>query len=67
MNNPPKEIRPEAGKGKQTFLKVTGPTELMKFLIDQMPGKSRKAIKSLLAHNQISVDDKTTITIQSSP
>jgi 23S rRNA pseudouridine1911/1915/1917 synthase len=60
MNNPPKEMRPEAGKGKQTFLKVTGPTELMKFLIDQMPGKSRKAIKSLLAHNQISVDDKTT-------
>jgi 23S rRNA pseudouridine1911/1915/1917 synthase len=60
MNNPPKEIRPEAGKVKQIFLKVTGPTELMKFLIAQMPDKSRKTIKSLLAHNQISVDDKTT-------
>jgi 23S rRNA pseudouridine1911/1915/1917 synthase len=60
MNNPPKEIRPEEGKGKQTFLRVTGPTELMKFLMAQMPDKSRKTIKSLLAHNQVSVDDKIT-------
>jgi 23S rRNA pseudouridine1911/1915/1917 synthase len=60
MNNPPKELRPETGKGKQTFLKVTGPTELMKFLIAQMPDKTRKTIKSLLAHNQISVDNKIT-------
>ena len=60
MHNSPKEIRPETGKGKQTFLKVTGPTELMKFLMAQMPDKSRKTIKSLLAHNQISVDNKIT-------
>ena len=60
MHNPPKEIRPEAGKGRQTFLTVTGPTELMKFLMAQMPDKSRKTIKSLLSHNQISVDNKIT-------
>jgi 23S rRNA pseudouridine1911/1915/1917 synthase len=60
MHNPQKEIRLEAGKGKQTFLKVTEPIELMTFLMARMPDKSRKTIKSLLAHNQISVDNKIT-------
>jgi 23S rRNA pseudouridine1911/1915/1917 synthase len=60
MKNPPKEIKPETGKSKQSFLQVTEPTELMKFLMAQMPDKSRKTIKSLLAHNQISVDNKVT-------
>lgn len=48
------------GKGKQTFLKVTHDTELMKFLQDQLPDKSRNTIKSLLAHHQVSVDYKIT-------
>ena len=51
---------PRTAKGKQTFLKVTGDTELMKFLQDQLPDKSRNTIKSLLAHHQVSVDYKVT-------
>ena len=50
-----------SGKGKQqTFLKVAHDTELMKFLQDQLPDKSRNTIKSLLAHHQVSVDYKVT-------
>ena len=49
---------PRPGKGKQTFLKVTGDTELMKFLQEQLPDKSRNTIKSLLTHNQVYVDYK---------
>jgi 23S rRNA pseudouridine1911/1915/1917 synthase len=37
---------------------VSDPTELMKFLSTRMPDKSRKTIKSLLSHHQISVDHK---------
>jgi len=44
--------------GKQTFLKVTGDTELMKFLQDQLKDKSRSTIKSLLAHHQVYVDNQ---------
>lgn len=43
---------------KQTYLKVTEQTELMKFLLAQLPGKSRNNIKSLLAHGQISVENE---------
>jgi 23S rRNA pseudouridine1911/1915/1917 synthase len=50
--------RPAAGK--QTFLKVTDETELMKFLQDQLKDKSRNTIKSLLAHHQVYVDYKIT-------
>jgi 23S rRNA pseudouridine1911/1915/1917 synthase len=52
-------FRPKQEKEKQTFLKVTGQARLMEFLIDRMPDKSRKTVKSLLAHHQVSVDDKS--------
>ncbi len=59
-----KIIRNELGlkinKEKQTCLYVTEKTELLKFLITQMPDKGRNSIKSLLAHHQISVDNKVT-------
>jgi 23S rRNA pseudouridine1911/1915/1917 synthase len=60
MHKPPNEIRPEKGKGRQIFLTVTEPTELMILLMSKMPDKGRKTIKSLLAHNQVSVDNKIT-------
>ncbi len=43
---------------KQTFLKVRQEAELMNFLQDRLQGKSRKGIKSLLSHSQVSVNDK---------
>jgi len=45
---------------KEVALKVTGSTELMKFLIEKFPEKSRTAIKSMLAHKQITVGDMVT-------
>jgi 23S rRNA pseudouridine1911/1915/1917 synthase len=60
MYKKPKGRSPESSRTKQTFLQVSEPAELMKFLIAQLPGKSRKTVKSLLAHNQVSVDYKTT-------
>jgi len=42
-------------KGKLTQLTVKKPAPLMQFLIEQLPGKSRTTVKSLLAHRQISV------------
>jgi len=48
----------EKEKGKHTYTEVTEPTELMKFLIQKLPAKSRKDIKSLLAHGQISVNNQ---------
>jgi len=56
MNIPNGKIKHKSGKEKHTCLEVTEPAELMKFLIDNIPTKSRKDIKSLLAHRQISVD-----------
>lgn len=41
---------------KETYLKVTEETELLKFLLAQLPGKGRNNIKSLLAHGQIAVE-----------
>ena len=41
-------------------LTVTEPTELMKFMIEKMPEKSRVTIKSFLAHRQVSVNSKVT-------
>jgi len=40
---------------KQTQLLVTEPSELLKFLIRHLPGKSRNSVKSLLAHRQVMV------------
>jgi 23S rRNA pseudouridine1911/1915/1917 synthase len=60
MHRKPRGRSPESSKTKQTFLQVAEPAELMKFLMAQLPGKSRTAVKSLLAHNQVSVDYKTT-------
>lgn len=41
---------------KDTILKVTEDTELMKFLIEQFPSKSRNNIKSLLSNEQIIIN-----------
>ncbi len=56
MPGPRNDVRKKAAK--QTLLKVTEPAELMQFLIAALPEKSRSTIKSLLAHHQVSVDDK---------
>ncbi|MGD0821769.1 MAG: RluA family pseudouridine synthase [Desulfomonilia bacterium] len=53
-------LKPAGGKVKQTFFTVVEPAELMNYLLDQMPDKSRKTIKSLLAHHQVSVDYRVT-------
>jgi 23S rRNA pseudouridine1911/1915/1917 synthase len=45
-------------KPKDIIYTVNEPSELMKFLIGQMPDKSRTTIKSFLSHRQISVDDQ---------
>ncbi len=47
-------------KLKEIAVKVTEASELMKFLIEKFPEKNRTAIKSLLAHKQICVDDMVT-------
>lgn len=54
----PSKLKTKPEKEKQTCLEVTEPAELMKFLMAELPTKSRKDIKSLLAHRQISVDDE---------
>ncbi|HZK53147.1 MAG TPA: RluA family pseudouridine synthase [Desulfosporosinus sp.] len=56
MNKPTNKLTYKTGKDKQTFLEVTDPAELMKFLQGALPSKSRSDIKSLLTHHQISVD-----------
>ncbi len=45
-------------QARQTQLLVSEPGELMKFLIQKMPNKSRNNIKSLLAHGQVLVDEQ---------
>ena len=47
-------------KPKETRLKVNEPAELMTFLLAKMGGMSRNAIKSLLAHRQVMVNEKIT-------
>jgi len=44
---------------KVTQLSVTKPARLMEFLIEQLKGKSRTTIKSLLAHRQVTVGTHT--------
>jgi len=46
-------------KAKVTQLTVSKPTRLMEFLIEQLKGKSRTTVKSLLAHRQVSVGTHT--------
>ena len=58
MHVPGNKLRTKPGKEKQTYLEVTEQDELMKFLLVQLPNKSRNDIKSLLAHRQISVDNE---------
>lgn len=45
---------------KLTRLTVKDETQLMDFLLAKMGGMSRSSVKSLLAHRQISVNDKIT-------
>ena len=52
------EFRPN--KLKEIALKVSESTELMKFLIEKFPEKSRTTIKAILAHKQVTVDDMIT-------
>lgn len=60
MKYPDKKSTFQPEKLKEVALKVTGPSELLKFLIEKFPEKSRSTIKSILAHKQISVDDMVT-------
>ena len=43
---------------QKNIFKVSKPSKLMEFLIENMPEKSRKAVKSLLSHKMISVDGR---------
>lgn len=45
-------------KSKKTTLKATIDTELMTFLIENLEGKSKNNIKSLLLHRQVSINNK---------
>jgi len=60
MKYPQKKSEFQPNKVKEIALKVSEPTELMKFLIEKFPEKSRTTIKSLLAHKQITVGDMVT-------
>lgn len=51
-------MRAKTEKDKKIVLQVTEPNELMKFLISELPGKSRNNIKSLLAHGQILLEQE---------
>ena len=60
MKYPQKKSGFSPVKLKEIVFKVTQPTELMKFLIEKFPEKSRTTIKSMLAHKQITVDEMVT-------
>lgn len=60
MKYPQKKTEFSAIKLKEVALKVSEATELMKFLIEKFPEKSRTTIKSMLAHKQITVDEMVT-------
>src|SRR5579875_235227 len=45
-------------QSKVTQLVVQEPTELMKFLMEQLPAKGRNKVKSLLTHRQVSVGER---------
>jgi len=48
------------GSGDVDQIKVDKKTELLKFLFEWMPGKSRTTIKSYLSHNQVGVNGSLT-------
>ncbi len=50
-----KSSGPDKGSPKQFYLEVKENSELLKFLIEQLKGKSRTTVKALLAHRQVSV------------
>ncbi len=52
MNISPKGSRAKADK--RTSLKATEQSELLQFLLTQLPSKSHNNIKSLLARHQVS-------------
>ena len=60
MKYPQKKSEFSSVKLKEVALKVSEATELMKFLIEKFPEKSRTTIKSMLAHKQITVDEMVT-------
>jgi 23S rRNA pseudouridine1911/1915/1917 synthase len=60
MKYPQKKTTFQPNKLKEIAVKVTESSELMKFLIEKFPEKSRTTIKSMLAHKQIGVDDMIT-------
>jgi 23S rRNA pseudouridine1911/1915/1917 synthase len=60
MKYPLKKAEFSPNKLKEVAVKVSEATELMKFLIEKFPEKSRTTIKSMLAHKQVTVDDLVT-------
>lgn len=44
---------------RQTQFKVTEAMELFDFLVSKMPSASRKTLKNMLTHSQVTVNDKT--------
>src|ERR1035437_5030867 len=52
-------LNPEKATPKQTQLTVKEASGLLKFLLANLPGKSRTTVKSLLAHRQVAVDNHT--------
>ena len=60
MKYPQKKSDLSQNKLKEVAVKVSETTELMKFLIEKFPEKSRTTIKSMLAHKQVTVDDLVT-------
>src|SRR3990172_1192689 len=55
-----KTRKDQGPKNKPITKKVVQPGELMKFLIEQLPHKSRDNIKALLKYKQVRVDGKIT-------
>jgi len=60
MKYPQKKAELRPNKTKEIALKVDQTTELMKFLIEKLPEKSRTTIKSMLAHKLVTVDEMVT-------
>ncbi len=60
MKYPQRKSVVSPNKLKEVAVKVPESTELMKFLIEKFPEKSRTTIKSMLAHKQVTVDDMVT-------
>ncbi|MHB8125192.1 MAG: RluA family pseudouridine synthase [Desulfitobacteriaceae bacterium] len=56
MHTARSELNKKKRKDNQTSFQVTEPTELMMFLLVQLPGQVRNNIKSLLANRQIAVE-----------